>query len=260
MCLILFGYRCHPAFSLVLAANRDEFHDRPTDPAGFWDDAPHILAGRDRTAGGTWLGVTRGGRFAALTNIREPARQQSNAPSRGVLVADYLRGNTPPGAYLHALTDDAERYNGFNLLVGDRTELWYYANRAARPRRLEPGLYGLSNALLDAPWPKVTRGRHGLAAILDNPDGPRPEALLELLADRSPPPDHELPDTGVGLARERRLAPLFIDGEHYGTRSSSVLLIGDDHAELIERSHDGTGGERRFRIRFNDPDAVSSPP
>ncbi len=269
MCLILFGYRCHPAFSLVLAANRDEFHDRPTDPAGFWDDAPHVLAGRDRTAGGTWLGVTRGGRFAALTNIREPGRHKPDAPSRGALVADYLRGDTPPGGtppggtppgeYLHALTDEAERYNGFNLLVGNRAELWYYANRADRPRRLAPGLYGLSNALLDTPWPKVERGRHGLAAILTEPDGPRPEALLELLADCHPPPDHELPDTGVGLARERLLAPLFINGETYGTRSSSVLLLGDEYAELIERSHDADNGERRFRIRFDDPDAVSSP-
>lgn len=260
MCLILFGYRCHPAFSLVLAANRDEFHARPTDPVDFWDDAPEVLAGRDRIAGGTWLGVTRGGRFAALTNIREPDRQRSDAPSRGALVADYLRGDTAPGDYLHALTTEAERYNGFNLLVGDRTELWYYANRGARPLRLAPGLYGLSNALLDTPWPKVERGRHGLAAILDSPDGPRPEALLELLADRSPPPDDELPDTGVGPARERLLAPLFIAGETYGTRSSSVLLIDDEQAELIERSHDGCGGERRFRIRFDGSDAVSSRP
>lgn len=261
MCLILFGYRCHPAFSLVLAANRDEFHARPTDPVDFWDDAPDVLAGRDRIAGGTWLGMTRSGRFAALTNIREPDRQRSDAPSRGALVADYLRGDPAPGDYLHALTTEAEHYNGFNLLVGDRFSLHYYSNRDDQsPRRLKPGLYGLSNALLDTPWPKVERGRHGLAAILDSPDGPRPEALLELLADRSPPPDDELPDTGVGLARERLLAPLFIAGETYGTRSSSVLLIDDEQAELIERSHDGFGGERRFRIRFDAADAVSSPP
>jgi uncharacterized protein with NRDE domain len=260
MCLILFGYHSHPRFRLVLAANRDEFYTRPTDPADFWEDAPEVLAGRDRSAGGTWLGVTRGGRFAALTNIREPGRQQPQAPSRGALVADYLRGSLPPGDYLHALRTEDERYNGFNLLAGDQSGLWYYSNRADRsPRRLEPGLYGLSNALLNTPWPKVERGRRGLAAILTDPSGPHPETLLDLLADRSIPPDQDLPDTGVGLERERLLAPLFIDGETYGTRSSSVLLLGDERAELIERSHDSSGEERRFRIRFDDTDAVSSP-
>jgi len=228
MCLILFSYNHHPKYRLILAANRDEFYDRPTAPLGFWSDTPKILAGRDLKAKGTWMGVDRLGRFAALTNFRDPASLKPDAPSRGALVSDFLLGSMPPRIYLEALQAVGNRYNGFNLLVGDGNDLYYYGNRSGEIRKLLPGIYGLSNRFLDTPWPKLETGKQEFEGVLSR-DRIETESLFRLLADRTRPPDDQLPNTGVGVELERMLSSRFIAGEHYGTRSSTVLLIGRDH-------------------------------
>lgn len=225
MCLILFAYRTHPGYELLVAANRDEFYDRPTAPLAFWTDHPALLAGRDLQEGGAWMGVSRAGRFAALTNYRDPDRVQPDAPSRGHLVRDYLCGAEPARTYLDRLREHADGYNGFNLLLGDATGLYCYSNRAAGIQRLTPGVYGLSNHLLDTPWPKVERGRCALRQVLEQPAEGVADALLGLLTDRTPAPDAELPSTGVPLEWERWLSPMFIIAPGYGTRSSTVLMV-----------------------------------
>ena len=241
MCLILFAWKIHEGFPLVLAANRDEFYERPTAPADFWDEAPHVLAGRDLKEGGTWLGITRKGRLAALTNYRDPTTLKKDAPTRGRLVSDYLLGDETPQAYLDRVASAASRYNGFSLIVGDPAELLYFSNRGEQIR-LSPGTYGLSNRLLDTPWPKVERGKMALSGVLKRKGVPSEEALFALLADRSRPPDESLPETGVGLDRERLLAPLFIESPDYGTRSSTVLTL-DSHGDVtfVERAFNGAG-------------------
>jgi uncharacterized protein with NRDE domain len=224
MCLILFSYDHHEKYRLILAANRDEFYDRPTAPLAFWTDTPEILAGRDLKGNGTWMGIDRSGRFAALTNFRDPASDKPEAPTRGRLVSDFLRNSVPPAIYLDSLRSMADRFNGFNLLVGDRHSLYFHTNRTGEIRKLIRGIYGLSNRFLDTPWPKVKEGKRALARILS---GKRieTESLFHLLEDRTRPPDQALPDTGIGLEWERMLAPRFISSEAYGTRSASVLLI-----------------------------------
>ncbi|MGE0384603.1 MAG: NRDE family protein [Gammaproteobacteria bacterium] len=243
MCLILLAYRAHPRFRLVIAANRDEYHARAAHPAAFWDDAPAVLAGRDAVAGGTWLGVTRGGRFAGVTNVRSAAPPRSEAASRGHLVSDFLRGSVAAGEYLRVLAADGQRYNGFNLLADDGRALWYYSNRDERPpHELAPGIYGLSNGTLDEDWPKVRVGKAGLAAALHAGRDPDHEALLALLANRDIAPDHLLPDTGIDPVRERVLSSAFILGGEYGTRCSTAITI--DHrgrTDFVERRFDSTG-------------------
>ncbi len=239
MCLILFAYGIHPRYRLILAANRDEFYARPSAAAAFWDDAPNLLAGRDLQDGGTWLGITRRGRFAALTNYRDPASLRAEAPSRGRLVGDYLRGRAAPADYLDEIRSGAHAYNGFNLLVGDAHSLHWFSNRG-RSVSLSPGLYGLSNHLLDTPWPKVERGKAGLAALLDRGGDPEAEDMLTLLADRTRPADADLPDTGVGLEWERVLSSIFITSPVYGTRSSTVLKVGrNGDVAFWERNYNG---------------------
>lgn len=250
MCLILFAYRVHPDYPLILAANRDEFYARPALPLGWWQDAPDLLAGRDLAAGGTWAGITRSGRFAAITNYRDPARMRADAPSRGALVGDFLRAAQTAPAYLDDVAAAGLPYNGFNLLAADPDAgLWYYGSRDGRPRAVEAGIHGLSNALLDTPWPKVRRGKAGLQALLEAGVRPDPEALFTLLADTSHPPDAELPSTGVSPEWERLLSPAWIVSPTYGTRGSLVLLWRADGAvQMIEREA-GSGEERAFRLR-----------
>jgi len=241
VCLALFAIDVHPRYKLVFAANRDEFYDRPTEQAGFWNEAPEVLAGRDLRGGGTWMGVTRTGRYCALTNVRDPAAQRSGAPSRGRVVSAYLEGKESPDEYLSSLVHRGGDYNGFNLLAGRGEEVYWYSNRAGEPQKLEPGLYGLSNAVLDTAWPKVVRGKAGLQRLLDEDGGPAVEGLLDLLTDRTPAADEDLPRTGVSLAWERLLSPLFISSPTYGTRSSTVLLIDrEDRVTFVERTHDRT--------------------
>ncbi len=246
MCLILLAWRAHPDYPLVVAANRDEFFSRRTAAADFWEDASEVLAGRDLEAGGTWLGITRQGRFAALTNFRDPARIRQGAPSRGDLVSRYLRGSEPPQAFLQTLAPVAANYSGFNLVFGDRDSLWYFSNCGEGAGQLAAGIYGLSNHLLDTPWPKVARGKSALgAALLALPDeGP----LFSLLRDERIAPDDTLPRTGISLEWERLLSAAFISARGYGTRSATVLLMNaSGNVRFIEQGFlpQAQPGERR---------------
>ena len=260
MCLILFSYAMQPGYRLILAANRDEFYDRPTLPLAAWQDAPDIYGGRDMRGNGTWLGISRCGRIAALTNYRDPKAQKPEAPSRGLLVSRFLEGSESPHNYLQELQKTGHHYNGFNLLVGDLTELCYYSNRDEETRILGPGIYGLSNHLLNTNWPKIIKGKEHLLKILSRQDRWESEELFSLLSDRVIPPDDQLPDTGVELQWERILSPLFITSSIYGTRSSTVVLIRNSGDVIFEERTfepnspaDATGQSRleRFKIEPN---------
>ena len=226
MCLILIAYGAHPDFPLVIAANRDEYYERPTARAGYWPDHDHILAGRDLECMGTWLGVTRAGRFAALTNFRDPRERKTDAPSRGHLVSDFLISELDARSYLDEIKTAAPRYNGFNLLAGNADGIFYMSSREPRVQAMSPGVHGLSNHLLDTPWPKVVRGKLRLQQAMER--GPDASALLDLLHDREPAQASELPDTGIGADMERVLSPALIVSPQYGTRASTALLFGSD--------------------------------
>ena len=228
MCLILFAYQYHPRYHLVLAANRDEFYARPTAPLDYWPDHPEVLAGRDLEQQGTWLGVGRQGRLAAITNYRDPKSIKANAPSRGHLVSDFLTGTLHPEEYLQQIGESAGHYNGFNLLVGDADSLFYFSNRGGPPQELKPGLYGISNHLLDTDWPKIYRGKQALSQVLAQEQDLSPEKLFLLMQDQTVAPDNQLPDTGIARDWEAVLSAIFITSPHYGTRSSSVVLIDKD--------------------------------
>src|SRR5262245_3472665 len=208
MCLIALAWRTHPASRLIVAANRDEYFGRPSAPAGFWDDHRNVLAGRDLEAGGTWLGITLEGRFAALTNYRNPAERRTGVPSRGALVSDFLTGKPAPSEYAKSVQHKAASYNGFSLLVGDEDSLWFVSNRGGAPLRVKPGVHGLSNHLLDTPWPKVEKARAKFAEQLKKPFDPG--AAFELLRDTERAPSGELPSTGVSVEVEERLSAIRI--------------------------------------------------
>ena len=245
MCLILFAHDIHPHYRLLLAANRDEFYERPTLPLAAWDGRPDLYAGRDLQGGGTWLGMTRTGKMAAVTNYRDPAISLPNAPSRGFLVLDFLDSSDPAETYLSRVAARADRYNGFNLIVADPSGLWYFSNHDnTGVRRIQPGLYGLSNRLLDTDWPKVRKGKAGLQRLIGGGQEVEIEPVLALLADRTAAPDPALPDTGVGKRWERILSPIFISSEAYGTRSSSVIRIS--------HSGDVVFAERSFRCESGE--------
>jgi uncharacterized protein with NRDE domain len=254
MCLVLLALNCHPEYSLVLAANRDEFYDRPTAPAAFWSDAPRVLAGRDLQAGGTWLGINRAGRFAAVTNYRQGQREPVARRSRGHLVSDFLTGDIPAAQYLERVSRAADQYNGFNLLAGDAGGVSYYSNREGRVRSLEPAVYGLSNHLLDTPWPKVTATKTAFGSLLKREATDLAASLFALLANRDPARDEQLPSTGVGQDWERLLSSAFIASDNYGTRSTTVVLVS--HAGrviFVERSFGPAGipgGEARFEFQI----------
>jgi uncharacterized protein with NRDE domain len=232
----------------VLCANRDEYYDRPSDPLEWWDDAPWVLAGRDRLAGGTWLGVTSGGRVAAVTNFRDPRQHRHGLPSRGGLVAEFLRGQATGKGFREKLAKEAAGYNGFNIIFGDGSGLHYFSNRGDSSGPIVAGIHGLSNHLLDSPWPKVEAAKARLTGLLYN-DTLDPEGLADTLTDRHVFPDEELPDTGVGLERERFLSPLFIGGEGYGTCSTSVILVERrGRITFLERRHDHGGGSGISRL------------
>ena len=269
MCLIALALDAHPRYALVIAANRDEFHDRPATPLAWWQppgDTPALLSGRDLEAGGTWMGVSRHGRIGLLTNVRDPRRRRADAPSRGALVTDWLTTARPVEALWPVFA--ARGCNPFNLIGGDlSTGLWWWADDGSeRPRTLGSGVFGLSNAALDTPWPKVERLKAALHdALASRTEGPCHDAgrlrrsLWDALADRRTAPDAQLPDTGVGLERERWLAPAFIAAPegHYGTRCSTLLLgerVGEAWQLAVwERSFDRHGalqGERHEAWRW----------
>lgn len=259
MCLALIAFGVHPRFRLIVAANRDEYHARPAAPSAWWNEG--FLAGRDLQAGGTWLGVDRRGRYALLTNVREPSRHDPGAPSRGAFVPNLLTTAAPPSVSLPAQVRAGAAHNGFNLVAGDSNELLWGSNRAATPRKLGPGVYGVSNHLLDTPWPKVERTKAAFRRWCQQEKGSADDLapVLALLHDTERAPDAELPATGVTLERERLLSAPFIVGTDYGTRCSTVLTItveGDAH--WIERSFDSAGHatgdvEHRFAVSVGTP-------
>ncbi len=249
MCLILFAARVHAAFPLVVAANRDEAYARPAAAAYFWEDHPHVLAGRDLEQRGTWLGITRTGRWAAITNFRQAGAYIPTAPSRGELVSDYLAGHDAPQDYLEAIAPQAARYNGFNLLAGDLAQLCYLSNRDGPVRNVEDGTHGLSNHMLNTPWPKVVNGRRRLQMLEAEDADQMTEKLFAALADRRTADPGTLPDTGIGLSREKALSPIFIAAQSYGTRASTVVLIDRaGQVSFAERSF-GPNGEVRGEVR-----------
>jgi uncharacterized protein with NRDE domain len=228
MCLIYLAHRVDPFYRLVVAANRDEYHLRPSAPAAWWQDGSGILAGRDLQAGGTWMGITRGGRFAAITNYRDPTRQRADAASRGHLVSGFLGGGEPALDYLARIAGEGERYNGFSLLVHDGATLAFYSNRGGAPETVAPGVHGLSNHQLDEPWPKVEEGKLDLLGMLAR-GAATPAGLLGLLDRREP-------------AVPGALSARFILGSQYGTRCSSIILVDADGEVLFrERSFDAAG-------------------
>jgi uncharacterized protein with NRDE domain len=255
MCLILFAFDAHPVYKLIVAANRDEAYTRPTSDADFWNDVPHILAGRDLEKMGTWMGVTTSGRFAALTNFRNPLETTEGMRSRGELVSEFLKGNESPKSYVEKASSHDSVYPGYNLLTGNTEELYYYSNIGKQILKVQPGFYGLSNHLLNSDWPKVKTGTAGLKKIVtDHLDETKEkselvEKLFTLLKSSDPAPDDLLPNTGVGVHLERILSPLFIKSEGYGTRSSTVCLLGEHEVHYAERIYsDEKSREREFAI------------
>lgn len=275
MCTLLFAVDPHPEYRLVVAANRDEHHGRATRALHRWEEAPQVLAGRDLVAGGTWMGITTGGRFAALTNVRAPGAE-TGARSRGELVAGFLRGDAPPASYVEEVARRGGEFGPFNLVVGEigggEARVHYVANfdpgpaawgpagaagpiGGLGPRRLGPGVYGLSNHLLDSPWPKVHVGKTRLGEVLARGGAIEAEELLAMLADRRTHPDESLPETGVGAARERALSALFVAMPEYGTCSSTALLVErGGMGRVRERTTNPRlgGGEVELRFRVDD--------
>jgi uncharacterized protein with NRDE domain len=225
MCLLLIANKIHQDYTLIIAANRDEFYDRPALQASFRDESPELLAGKDLEAGGTWLGITRSGRFSAITNYRDFSREiKQNAPTRGNLTTDFLLGNDNPEKYSEMLQERHTEYNGYNLVYGSINELYYYSNETNLVVKLEPGLYGVSNALLNTPWPKVTESKKYVSELISSGDVSK-EKLFGILADKTTADDDQLPDTGIGAEREKALSSAFIETPHYGTRCSTVILV-----------------------------------
>lgn len=255
MCLILFAAGAHPRFPLIVAANRDEAYARPAAPAGFWKDHPQIFGGRDLLQGGTWLGVTLDGRFAAITNYRQGQGRRDAPRSRGELTRDYLAGTQDIEDYVQEVSARASEYNGYSLIAGTPDRLFFCSNRGNGVLPIPPGVHGLSNRLLNEPWPKVQRGVSALSNLLDADEAQLEPALFDLLADARPAPDHLLPSTGIAFERERDLSASFIAGDAYGTRASTVLLMADDGTVLFCERRFGPKGallgatKQRFRLQ-----------
>jgi uncharacterized protein with NRDE domain len=250
MCLILVAWRSTADFPCVIAANRDEFHARAAAAAHWWPPEPQILAGRDLQAGGTWLGMTRSGRFAALTNYRDPEQRRPNTPSRGMLVTSILDSSASTGEILKRLHQEGAAYNGFNVLFSDGERLAIYESMSGAGRELGPGIYGLSNHLLDTPWPKVQAAKSRLSAALS--DLPDTKSALALLRDAELAPDETLPKTGMSVEWERLLSSAFIRSPSYGTRCSTVVQIDRaGHASFDEWTWDTAGQETaRVSVQF----------
>lgn len=240
MCLIFIALKSHPKYKLVVAANRDEFYGRETAPAAFWTDHPGIVGGRDLQAMGTWLGMTKSGRIAMVTNFRDLKNVRAKAPSRGKLVTDFLLEKSSAETYLEKLAGHAKEYNGFSIIAGTADSLFYLSNYKDGIIQLNSGLFGLSNHLLETPWPKVEKGKMQIQKLLKAPEL-KVNDLFDVLSDETISPDEFLPDTGVGVDLERMLSPAFIKSDDYGTRSSTVILVDySNHVSFNERVYDPT--------------------
>lgn len=252
MCLITFHYHEHPNYPLIVVANRDEFYERPTAQAHFWEDNPAILAGRDLSRLGTWLGITKTGRFAALTNYREPGEESINKKSRGDIIRNFLAADGTTTEFMEMLEKVKDQYAGFNLIAGRLGELVYFSNRHDGIIEMPAGTHGLSNHLLNTPWPKVVKGKTRLRKYVVQQEELETDSLFEVLSDETPVPDEELPDTGIGLDLERQLSSQFIKLPHYGTRSSTVLLIDSNQSvTFVERTYvkGNQIDERKFQFQ-----------
>ncbi|MHA6251576.1 NRDE family protein [Oceanobacillus sp. CAU 1775] len=250
MCLINFHLQKHPKYKLVIAANRDEFYGRPTDKAHFWPDASELLAGRDLLQKGTWLGVTKTGRFAALTNIRDLSLEGKDKKSRGGIVSGFLNQSVSPVDYLEEIRKNKDSYAGFNILVGDSEKLFHYNNLYNVISEVTPGTHSLSNDTLNTPWPKVVKGKTNLNHYVTNEENLDPNKLFEILENAEQAPDSDLPDTGIGAELERSLSASFIKTPEYGTRSATVLLIdNNNNVDFIERTY--TEGVLESEQKFN---------
>lgn len=253
MCLIVFGYRVFPGYELVLLANRDEFLDRPTEPMHWWENDAGILAGKDLRGGGTWMGLNPRGEWAVLTNHRDPSRERHGAPSRGQLITDFLTAPKDPESYLQQLQPAADAYNGFNLLTAGPQGIWYFGNRDPESgvKPVAPGWHGLSNALLNTPWPKVVKTRQRLQGFQGMDPRAQREALFDMMYDAEVAPDPELPATGVPPELEKALSAPLIRLPQYATRSTTLMLV-DEHGrvEIEERPAGSREPGRRFALRW----------
>lgn len=250
MCLLLIGINAHPDFRLVIAANRDEFYNRSTAPADFWNEAPNLLAGKDLQAGGTWMGITKQGRFAALTNFRDIAAIKENAPSRGHIVSGFLLNNLSANNYTDELSLKGDIYNGYNLVAGDHLQLFYYSNISKEIKKLSDGIYGLSNHLLDTDWYKIRKSKKVFQNILSEKIIDKVK-LFSLLTDESRAEDNDLPETGIGFEFEKILSSVFITSPVYGTRSSTIILIDKNrNVTFIERTYNRSSKDY-FQNEFN---------
>ncbi|MCF6137446.1 NRDE family protein [Pseudalkalibacillus berkeleyi] len=237
MCVLYFAYKVHPKYPLILAANRDEFYERPTAPIHFWEDHPDILAGRDLREKGTWMGVNTQGRIAALTNFRDPNEWTNHKISRGKIVREFLNSEIDPFTFLKQLQSTRSDYRGFNIIVGTTQGLYYYSNVQNEITEIVPGIHGLSNHFLNTTWPKVEKGKHDMSLCIAKESPIDHECLFEILANRDRPEIQHLPNTGIGLEWEEKLSSIFIDTNTYGTRSSSVLTMSsEDHVDFVEKS------------------------
>ena len=242
MCLIVFAYKFHTKYKLVFAANRDEFFNRPSEQADFWKEHPDLLAGKDLQAGGTWMGITKQGRFAAVTNFRDLKNIKENAPSRGMLTLDFLIDNISAKKYYDKIKPALQDYNGFNLILGSVDDLFYFSTHTEGLKKLKPGIYGLSNSVLDTPWRKVVQSKEGLSQLIKQ-DKIHPWELISLLSNTRLAKDNELPNTGVGLEWERVLSAVFIQSPDYGTRASTAVLVdNDNNVRFAEKTFYGSQG------------------
>ncbi|MFZ3577221.1 NRDE family protein [Virgibacillus sp. DJP39] len=251
MCLINFQLNNHPKYKLIVAANRDEFYNRPTATAQFWKDNPKILAGRDLLQMGTWLGITKQGRFAALTNFRDPAEKTTGKVSRGDIVKSYLEEDDTPVDFLEKLKRNKDKYAGFNVLVGNFEKLFYYSNNQNEIMEIKAGTHGLSNHFLNTPWPKVEKGKKMLREYVNGQNEVQPEKLFNIISDTETASDDRLPQTGIDLELERKLSSQFITSPNYGTRSSTVLLVDQDNqVTFVERTYEGGKFLKDSRFEF----------
>ena len=240
MCVVALAWNAHPRWRLLLAGNRDEFHARPTAPLARWPDAG-LLAGRDLQSGGTWVGLDRHGRVAVVTNVRDGFAVEHSGPSRGALPVAFLAGATDAADTTRGLLANADQYAPFNLVLADATGGWQLGNHPRQHARLDPGVHAISNGRIDAPWPKTRRLRDALRNWIDASDDD-PQPLWNALADERIASDRELPDTGVGIELERRLSPVFVRGETYGTRASTLIMVDRDGRGCIVERRFGPNG------------------
>lgn len=244
MCLNLFSYKSHPKYQLIIAANRDEFYGRPTREAHFWEDNSNVLGGRDMQHGGTWLGLNKNGKFAFITNYRDFSLYYPDAPSRGPLVSNYLKGELSPEEYVKSI-ENPKQYSGFNLVVGDMSSAWYLSNVLDGPSEIKPGVHGVSNAFMDTPWQKVEKGKTCLADI-SHKDDFTPEELFAMLADEQQASDDKLPETGLPIEMERAVSAMFIKSPDYGTVCSTVVMV--DHTGQVYFAEKTTNPRKEGKV------------